>query len=246
MRIAVAGGTGAVGRLVVERAEAAGHEVRVLSRSTGVDLEHGTGLDFVGVDAVIDASGVQTTSAKRSIEFFTKVTGHLLSAEADAGVGHHVALSILGAADAPHGYYAGKAAQEQAVASGPVPWSILRAAQFFEFAHQVATKVGPLVMVPAMRSQPLAASEVATRLVEIAEAGPMGDAADLAGPREERMVELSRAWWAATGARGRIIEVPIPGGFGKAIRSGAILPGPDAQLTTQTFEEWLRAETAGS
>lgn len=246
MRIAVAGGTGAVGRLVVERAEAAGHEVRVLSRSTGVDLEHGTGLDFAGVDAVIDASGVQTTSAKRSIEFFTKVTGHLLAAEADAGVGHHVALSILGAADAPHGYYAGKAAQEQAVASGPVPWSILRAAQFFEFAHQVATKVGPLVMVPAMRSQPLAASEVATRLVEIAEAGPMGDAADLAGPREERMVELTRAWWAATGARGRIIEVPIPGGFGKAIRSGAILPGPDAQLTTQTFEEWLRAETAGS
>ena len=98
MRIAVAGGTGAVGRLVVTLAEAAGHEVRVLSRSTGVDLEHGTGLDLTGVDVVIDASGVQTTSAKRSVEFFTKVTGHLLAAEADAGVGHHVALSILGAA----------------------------------------------------------------------------------------------------------------------------------------------------
>lgn len=245
MRIAVAGGTGAVGRLVVTLAEAAGHEVRVLSRSTGVDLERGTGLDLTGVDALIDVSGVQTTSAKRSIDFFTKVTGHLLAAEADAGVGHHIALSILGAARAPHGYYAGKAAQEHVVAAGPVPWSILRAAQFFEFAHQVATKVGPLVIVPAMRSQPLAAREVAARLVEIAEAGPMGNAADLAGPREERMVELTRAWWAATGARGRVIEVPIPGGFGTAIRTGAILPGPDAQLTTQTFEEWLRAETAG-
>lgn len=246
MRIAVAGGTGAVGRLVVTLAEAAGHEVRVLSRSTGVDLEHGTGLDLTGVDVVIDASGVQTTSAKRSVEFFTKVTGHLLAAEADAGVGHHVALSILGAAHAPHGYYAGKAAQEHAVSAGRVPWSILRAAQFFEFAHQVATKVGPLVIVPAMRSQPLAARDVAARLVEIAEAGPMGNAADLAGPREVRMVELTRAWWAATGSRGRVIEVPIPGGFGRAIRSGAILPGPDAQLTTHTFEEWLCAETAVS
>lgn len=246
MKIAVAGGTGAVGRLVVARAEAAGHNTRVLSRSTGVDLEQGTGLDLHGVDVVIDTSGVQTTSAKRSIGFFRTVTEHLLSAEAEAEVGHHVALSILGAAHAPHGYYAGKAAQEHAVASGPVPWSILRAAQFFEFSHQVATTVGPFVLVPAMRSQPLAALDVAARLVEIAEAGPMGNAADLAGPREERMVDLTRAWWAATGARGRIIEVPIPGGFGRAIRSGAILPGPDAQLTTQTFGEWLRAETATS
>ncbi|UOQ60547.1 NmrA family NAD(P)-binding protein [Leucobacter rhizosphaerae] len=242
MRIAVAGGTGAVGRRIVELADAAGHEVRVLSRSTGVDLERGTGLDLTGVDTVIDASGVQTTSARRSERFFTSATRHLLAAEVAAGVTHHVALSIVGASRAPHGYYAGKAAQERAVAAGPVPWSILRAAQFFEFAHQVATRVGPLVVVPAMRSQPLAATTVAARLLELAEGGPIGDAEDLAGPREERMVELTRAWRARTGATGRVIEVPIPGGFGRAIRSGAILPGPGAQLTTQTFAEWLQAE----
>lgn len=243
MRIAVAGGTGIVGRRVVAHAEETGHEVLVLSRSTGVDLETGSGLELSGVDAVIDASGVQTTSAKRSVEFFTSATRHLLAAEVKAGVPHHVSLSIIGAARAPHGYYAGKAAQEQVVAEGSVPWSILRAAQFFEFAHQVATKVGALVVVPGMRSQPLAASDVARRLVELAEGDPVGNAHDLAGPSEVRMVDLTRAWWAATGASGRVIEVPLPGRFGRALRSGAILPGPGADLAALTFATWLDAET---
>lgn len=123
---------------------------------------------------------------------------------------------------------------------GDVPWTILRATQFFDFAHQVATKVGPLVLVPAMRSQPVAAETVAARLVELAVSEPVGNARDLAGPRVERMVELTRAWWAKMGARGLVVEIPLPGGFGRALRSGAILPGPDALLATQTFEEWLR------
>ena len=242
MRLAVAGGTGVVGRRVVERAAALGHEVRVLARGTGTDLERGTGLDLTGVDAVIDVSGVQTTSARRSRRFFTAATRHLLDAEARAGVGHHVALSIIGAAEAPHGYYAGKAVQERAVAAGTVPWSILRTSQFYEFARQVATPVGPFVVVPAMRSQPVAAAAVAARLVEIAESGPIGDARDLAGPQEARMADLTRAWWAAAEMPGRIVEVPIPGGFGRSLRSGAILPGPEADLASETFEQWLRGE----
>lgn len=240
MRIAIAGGTGAVGGHVVRSASEAGHEVVVLSRSSGVDLESGAGLNLAGVDVVIDVCGTQTTSAKRSRAFFERTTLSLLRAEREAGVVHHIALSIVGAAGAPHGYYAGKALQERLVSSGGVPWTILRATQFFDFAHQVATRVGPLVLVPAMRSQPLAAEDVAARLVELAEAGPSGDARDLAGPAERRMVELTRAWWAKAGEQGRVVEFPLPGAFGRALRDGSILPGPSAQLATQTFEEWLR------
>lgn len=240
MKIAVAGGTGAVGRHVVRLAEAAGHEVLVMSRGNGVDLEAGTGIDLTGVDTVIDVCATHDISAKRSREFFGGTTENLLRAGQDAGVKHHVALSIVGAVAHPHGYYAGKALQEQLVATGKVPWTILRATQFFDFAYQVAIKMGPLVLVPAMRSQPLAAEDVAKRLVEIAEAGPQGNARDIAGPREERMANLTRSWWAQRGERGRIVEFPLPGGFGRALRTGGVLPGPDADLSTQTFGEWLR------
>lgn len=240
MRIAIAGGTGIVGTHVGRLAQEAGHETLVLSRTNGINLETGEGLDLTGVDAVIDVCGTQTTSAKRSREFFGRTTTHLLRAERTAGVRHHVALSIVGAARAPHGYYAGKALQERLVSSGDVPWTILRATQFFDFAHQVATKVGPLVLVPTMRSQPVATEIVAARLVGLAEAGPSGNARDLAGPREDRMVALTRAWRSKTGARGLVVEIPLPGGFGRALRSGAILPGPDSQFATQPFEEWLR------
>lgn len=242
MKIAVAGGTGAVGKHVVQAAESAGHDVLVLSRAKGVDLETGVGLNFAGVDVVIDVSGTQTTSAKRSREFFGRTTANLLRAGRAAGVKHHIALSIVGAAGSPFGYYAGKALQEQLVAAAEVPWTILRATQFFDFAHQVATKVGPLVLVPAMRSQPLAAEDVAARLVELAESNPEGNTRDLAGPHEERMVELTRAWRAKKSERGRVTEFPLPGGFGSALKQGKILPGPDAQLTTQTFAEWLRQQ----
>lgn len=239
MRIAIAGGTGTVGAHTVRVAREAGHEVVVLSRGSGVDLTTGRGLDLVGVDAVIDASGTSTTSASKAVAFFSAVTANLQRAELAAGVGHHVALSIVGAASAAHGYYAGKAAQERAVASGAVPWSILRATQFFEFAEQVAVPFAGWRVVPAMRSQPVAAASVAARLVRLAEHGPVGEAPDLAGPREMRMAELLRAVSEARGRPARVVEVPLPGGFGRALRDGAVLPGPGAELDPVTVEEWL-------
>ncbi|WP_053383542.1 SDR family oxidoreductase [Leucobacter celer] len=245
MRIAIAGGTGAVGTHTVRAAERAGHEVVVLSRRSGVDLVAGRGLDLSGVDAVIDVSGTSTTSAARAQGFFEAVTSTLHRAEREANVGHHVALSIVGAAAAPHGYYAGKAAQERAVAAGPVPWTILRATQFFEFAEQVAVPLGAWRIVPAMRSQPVAAASVGARLVRLAEQGPVGDAPDLAGPREMRMAELLRAVSAARGRAARVIELPLPGGFGRALRDGAVLPGPEAQIDPVTVEEWLGETLSG-
>lgn len=245
LRIAVAGGTGTVGRHVVDVATGLGHDTVVLSRSAGVDLIAGAGVEraLAGVDAVIDVTSVSTQSARRSRDFFGAVTTHLLRAEQDAGIAHHVALSVVGAARAPHGYYAGKAVQEQLVADGPVPWTLLRATQFHEFAQQLLgqVRVGPLDLVPVMRSRPVAAREVAQRLVELAAKGPGGRVRDLGGPQELRMVDVVRDLARATGRRGPVLAVPLPGGFGRALRDGTTLPGPGADHGVQTFAEWVAA-----
>ncbi|HET6672293.1 MAG TPA: SDR family oxidoreductase [Agromyces sp.] len=250
MKIAVAGGTGTIGHHVVDVARERGHDVVVLTRSTGVDLvaAHGLEAALAGVDAVIDVASVQTVSAKESRRFFGAVTRNLLATEEAAGVRHHVALSIVGVDDASYGYYAGKVLQEQLVEAGPVPWTLLRATQFHEFASQIhgRMKIGPVVMVPAMRSQPVAAREVAERLVDLAEGGPTGRVRDLAGPREERMSDLARRWAKATGRAGRVMEVPLPGGFGRAMRDGTLLPRPGADLGRQTFDEWLASVAAAN
>ncbi len=239
MKIAVAGGTGTVGAHIVRLAEDAGHEVLVLSRSNGHDVAGGSGLDLSGVDAVIDAIGPSGSASKDPLRFFETATRNLLRAEQEAGVPHHVELSIVGAARSPYGYYAGKAAQERLVAAGGIPWTILRATQFYEFAETASVRLGPLLLSPKMRSQPLAAAAVAARLVELAETGPSGDAPDLAGPREWRMAELLRTILRAKQDRRRVVELPLPGGFGRALRDGACLPGPDAQLDRTSVEEWL-------
>lgn len=239
MKIAVAGGTGTVGAHIVRLAEDAGHETLVLSRSNGHDVAGGSSLDLSGVDAVIDAIGPSGSVSKDPLRFFETATRNLLRAEQEAGVSHHVALSIVGAARAPYGYYAGKAAQERLVAAGGIPWTILRATQFYEFAETASVRLGPVLLSPKMRSQPLAAAAVAARLVELAEAGPSGDAPDLAGPREWRMAELLRTILRAKQDRHRVVELPLPGGFGRALRDGACLPGPDAQLDRTSVEEWL-------
>ena len=137
MNIAVAGGTGKVGQHVVSVARERGHTVTSLSRGEGVDLVTGRGLDSAldGVDTVIDLASIQTLSAKASVDFFTATTGNLLKAGKAAGIPHYVALSIVGADKAAVGYYAGKMAQEGLVGNGDVPWTILRATQFHEFAE---------------------------------------------------------------------------------------------------------------
>lgn len=241
MKIAVAGGTGTVGRHVVERARARGHHVDVLSRSEGVDLATERPLDLSGVDTIIDVTSIETASAAKSKAFFSAVTRKLLAAGQRAGAKHHLLLSIAGIDEAPYGYYSGKLEQERLVTNGALPWTILRATQFHEFAGQIFTrmKVGPVAMVPFMQSQPVAAVEVADRLVDLAEAGPSHRVSDLAGPRVERMAHLSRRWAAATGGKGKVLEVPLPGGLGQAMRDGTLLARPGSELGTQNFDEWL-------
>jgi uncharacterized protein YbjT (DUF2867 family) len=243
MRVVVAGGTGVVGRHVVELARAAGHAVVPLARSTGQDVVAGTGLAeaLAGADVVIDVTSVPTTSTKKSVNFFRAATEHLLAAEQVAGVGHHVALSIVGIDAETTGYYAGKLEQERLVTAGPVPWTLLRATQFHEFAAQVVQRasVGPFVLVPAARTATVAATEVAEALVTLADGPARGRARDLGGPEEADLADLVRRYLAATGRRGRVLRLPLPGAAGKRMRQGAMLPGPNADRGRQTFDEWL-------
>ena len=234
MKLAVAGGTGMVGRLVVAQATDRGHEVTVLSRSTGLDLGAVAPVERVaavldGVHAVVDVTGTRAQSRRGAETFARRVTGSLLEGGALAGVEHHVALSIVGVERAPIGYYRGKLLQEQLLADGPVPWSVLRATQFYEFAEQVLgfVSVGPFSLVPAMRSQPVAAAEVAAALVDVVEQGAQGRAADLAGPDVHSMTDLARRVSNARDLRRRVVSLRLPGAGGRALRSGALLPTTD-------------------
>lgn len=242
MKLAVAGATGVVGKRVVQVARQRGHEVVELARSLGVDLTTGEGLAerLVGVDAVIDTANSTAQKRADAEAFFGAVTRSLLAAEQAEGVGHHVVLSIVGIDDVPLGYYQGKLLQERLVTEAGVPWSILRATQFHEFAAQVLhfVKIGPFSLVPRMLSQPIAAVEVAEALVDLAEAGPSSRAPDLAGPAPLQMVELAREVSRARGLGRRVVPVSMPGA-GKAMRSGGLLPTTNGPRGRQTFEEWV-------
>ena len=243
MKIAVAGGTGVVGRYVVEVLRAEGHDAVALTRSEGVDLTTGVGLDAAldGADAVVDTANVSTLSADDAIRFFETATGNLVAASARAGVSHLVTLSIVGIDRIPHDYYAGKLAQERVVEGSAVPWSLLRATQFHEFASQLfdRAKLGRLHVAPRARVQPVAAREVGERLAALAVGAPQGRVADLAGPREERLDEMVKAYARRTGHDGWIPSVSLPGAQMKGMRAGYALPQPGATLGRQTFAEWL-------
>ncbi|WP_109211974.1 MULTISPECIES: NAD(P)H-binding protein [Microbacterium] len=243
MRIAVAGGTGVVGHHVVESLRAEGHDAVVLSRGAGVDLTTGAGLDaaLAGADAVVDTANVSTLSADAATRFFETATGNLVAAAERAGARHVVLLSIVGIDRMPHDYYAGKLAQERVLQGSAVPWTILRATQFHEFAGQLfeRAKVGPLHVAPRARVQPIAAREVGAHLAGLAARPPQGRAADLAGPREERLDEMVKAYARRTGHRGWVPSVSLPGAQMKGMRAGFALPAPGAVLGTETFAQWL-------
>jgi uncharacterized protein YbjT (DUF2867 family) len=188
-RIVVVGGTGHIGRLVVERLLNAAHAVVVASRSTGVDIVTGSGLAdaLIGADAVVDVSNPSRLEGGAAHEFFTNTTTRLLEAEQAAGIRHHLALSIVGAdAVADDGYFAAKHAQEQLIADSGLPATVLRSTQFFEFARSIAdwNTSEDTIHLPPTVVQPVAADDVADALRTLVLADPAG-IVELAGP--ERM-----------------------------------------------------------
>ena len=244
MRIAVAGGTGVVGRHTVDAVRAAGHEPVVLARSTGVDLATGAGLveALAGAAAVIDTSNVTTNSSSKAVAFFGAVTRNLLNAAAKTVPTHVVALSIVGVDRVPFGYYSGKLHQEHLLAESDVPYSILRATQFHEFARQILDRVpGPVAVMPKMLVQPVAAAEVARVLVELAVGSPV-TMTQFAGPQQEYLPDLGRRLLRARGSHKPVWPVRLPGKGGKAMASGANLPTGEYRCGRLTFQQSLDVE----
>jgi len=250
-KIAVAGATGRVGRPTVEVLEAAGHDVVPMSRSTGVDLVTGEGLSeaLAGVDCIVDAASYPSNEQEPATEFFIAASRNLQEEGERAGVQRIVVVSIIGADRATTGYIASKVPHERVMQSGPIPVSILRAAQFHEFVPLFLEwgRRGDVIYVPQMRTQLVAARTVAEALAELVNgAAPASEAAlpEIAGPREESLVDVAKLVATRRGDSVRIEAVSDPDDPEQALyASGALLPGPDAVLAGPTFEQWLDSTT---
>jgi uncharacterized protein YbjT (DUF2867 family) len=241
MRLAVAGATGLIGAQVVRIATAAGHEVVALSRSGGIDLSdpHAIGDRLDGVDAVIDVTRSPSMVEHEAVDFFTTVATNLGAAARAAGVRRTVVLSIVGIEQSQDfGWYVATLAHERATrqhAPGP---RVLRATQFHEFPGQVLERArhGRRAEVMAMPTQPVASAEVAQLLVAMAVGDGQGDL-ELAGPRQEDLVDLVRQLLALRGEDVEVDAVPAPA----SIASGSVLPGGGALLRGVDWETWARA-----
>lgn len=246
MRIAVAGGTGRIGGLVVTELTRRGHEAVSLSRGAGIDLLTGVGLRqrLEGVDAVIDATNPPVADIAEAEHAFATVTRSLLTAETETGVRHHVVLSIaaLGAvAGNPH--YYGKRAQEREVAAGSVPFTIVRATQFHDFPAMIAewTVVDGEAIVPPLLVQPIAPADVAAALVDTALDAPFSASFDIAGPRTEDAVDMARRTFTARGT-----DLPLRASWqgaalGVEFAGEVLIPAPGTRLAPTSFDEWLAA-----
>lgn len=246
MRIAVAGATGNIGARTVAALERDGHEAVRISRSLGVDLTTGAGLDdaLAGVDAVIDATNCPATDRAESVAYFGTATRNLLAAEARAGVRHHVLLSIAGITHIEgNAHYAGKREQERLVADGPVPATIVPATQFHDFAAMVTswTEQDGVATVAPLLVQPIDPQDVADLLARIAAGEPRGRHVDVAGPEPQDLVDMARRTYAA---RGRSVKlVPTWSGvFGPEMAGDVLLPGADAHIAPITFDTWLATQ----
>lgn len=246
MRIAVVGATGAIGARTVAALRADRHEAVPVARSLGIDVRDARAVAAAldGVDAVVDVTSTPAVDAAEASEFFGTITSNLLAAERDAGVRHHVALSIVGVERVEgNGHYAGKRRQEVLVQSGDVPWTIQRATQFFDFPAMVAgwTTMSGVATLPPLLIQPVAAENVAERLATIAAQSSIGLAPDFAGPETHDFVDMARRTFLVRGDE-RVIRASWRNQpFGVEMAGEVMLPGADAIIGPATFDEWLDA-----
>jgi len=249
MKVAVAGGTGVLGKLLVAELAARGDEVLALSRTARgelpegaahrrVDLSSGAGLAeaLAGVEVVVDAANTAPNQGKALVA----MTQRLLDVAAEAGVRHFLEISIVGCDRVPMPYYKAKVEQEEATAASEVPWSLLRATQFHDLLGWAFDSAARWHLLPTgnARLQPVDVRIVARRLAEAAHAEPAGRLPDIAGPEVHTLTELARTWRRADDRRLLPLRIPMVGRIGRPVGAGALCE-PPAAAGGSTFEQWL-------
>ncbi|MFF5232300.1 SDR family oxidoreductase [Dactylosporangium sp. NPDC000521] len=244
MKIVVIGGTGLIGSKLVAKLREHGHEAVPASPDTGVNTLTGEGLAEVleGADVVVDVSNSPSFADDAVMDFFHTSTTNLLDAEAEAGVGHHVALSVVGTERlAASGYFRAKIAQEKLIKDSGRPYSIVHATQFFEFVGSIAQEAthGDTVRLSGARIQPMAADDVAAAVGRVTVGAPLNATIEVAGPEQFGLDELIRKGLAFRGDSRTVVTDPQARYFGALLDKDTLLPGADALLAATRFEEWL-------
>ena len=244
MTIVIIGGSGLIGTTLVKNLRQHGHEVVAASRSSGVNTLTGEGLKeaFTGAQVVVDVANSPSFEDKAVLEFFETSGQNLLAAEADAGVGHHIALSVVGTDRLlASGYFRAKMAQENLIKTSPVPYTIVRATQFFEFVSGIAQSAtdGQTVRLSPALVQPIVSEDVAAALADIAVKEPLNSTVELAGPEAIRLDELVRRFLSANRDARKVTTDVHAGYFGTAVNDQSLTPGDNPRLGPTRFEDWL-------
>ena len=244
MKIVVIGGSGLIGARLVNKLREHGHEAIAASPNSGVNTVTGEGLAeaLKGASVVVDVSNSPSWEDSAVMTFFETSTRNLLAHEAAAGTGHHVALSVVGTDRlSESGYFRAKIAQEKLIKGSPIPYSIVRATQFFEFLKSLAdiSSDGDKVRLPPVLFQPMAADDVATAVGTVAVGPPLNGTVEIGGPERFRMDDLVRRRLVALKDPREVIADPEALYSGANIREKTLVPGDDARLGETTFETWL-------
>jgi uncharacterized protein YbjT (DUF2867 family) len=249
LRVVVVGGTGLIGSKLIARLTEHGHDAIAASPNSGVNTLTGEGLAEVleGASVVVDVSNSPSFEDAAVMNFFTTSTRNLLAAEADAGVRHHVALSVVGMERLQEGgYMRAKMAQERLIKSSSIPFSIVHATQFFEFIKAIgdaATEGNTVRLAPAL-IQPMAADDVATALGQIATGAPLNGMIEVAGPEPYRLDELVRRTLALRKDTREVVSDPRAKYFGAALGERTLLPANGARIGATALKEWLSRQPA--
>jgi uncharacterized protein YbjT (DUF2867 family) len=244
MKIVVIGGTGLIGSKLVNKLREHRHEAIAAAPTSGVNSLTGEGLAdaLKGASVVVDVTNSPSWEDAAVLKFFETSTRNLLAYEADAGVGHHVALSVVGTERLlESGFFRAKMAQENLIKGSPVSYSIVRATQFFEFVKSIAdfSTEGKKVRVPSVLIQPMAADDVASAVGTIAMGSPLNDTVEVGGPERFRLDELIRLDLTARKDPREVIADPQASYFGIKVTENTLIPGNEARLGERRFENWL-------
>ncbi|HWT70103.1 MAG TPA: SDR family oxidoreductase [Pseudomonas sp.] len=244
MKVVVIGGTGLIGSKLVKNLRERGHEALAASPRTGINSVTGEGLAeaLEGAEIVVDVSNAPVWEDQAVLEFFQASTRNLLAAEAVAGVRHHVALSVVGSERLPQsGYFRAKIAQEQMIDASAVPYTVLRATQFFEFVDGIAqsSTVGEQIFLSPALIQPIASDDVAAALTDITLQPPVNGIVEVAGPEAIPLDELIRRFLRMTGDARKVVADVHARYFGALLDDQTLTPGRNALLGSLHFEDWL-------